>query len=297
VATAIVLARALATIAASATVRAAALLVMLLLLLLGGRLAVATRAAVTVGRVRVKGAAVRTGLLVLRLLTVIARAKPATTAAATVATTTTAAATSVAVRVALEELGHVLLGLAEELGELGSHVAIGLGEEGRGDTDVASTAGTTDAVDIVVNVGGQVIVDDVSDVGDVEATRSDGSGDEVGRLKVAERAESVLALALGAVTVDRRAPVALVVEELVERVGAALGLHENQGEALLAGREDVEQDRLFLGVVHVQDLSRGQRDQKKKKKKLGTGVKYKKPRTFWVMFSEVEPTRPTAKKT
>jgi hypothetical protein len=59
-------------------------------------------------------------------------------------------------------------------------------EEGSSQTLLACTAGTTDAVHVIVNVLGQVVVDHVRHVGDVQATRSHVSGHQDAALATAE---------------------------------------------------------------------------------------------------------------
>lgn len=66
-------------------------------------------------------------------------------------------------------LGHILLGLDQQLHEVAREAAIGVVEEGGGNTEVAHTAGTTDTVHVLLHVGRQVEVDHVTHVGYVQA--------------------------------------------------------------------------------------------------------------------------------
>ena len=61
-------------------------------------------------------------------------------------------------------LGHILLGLNEELDEVPREAAIGVVEEGRGHAQVTHTAGTTDAVHVLLNVRRQIKVYHVTHV-------------------------------------------------------------------------------------------------------------------------------------
>ncbi len=106
-------------------------------------------------------------------------------------------------------------------------------------TEIAHASGTTDAVDVLFDVGREVEVDDVLDMRDVETARSDGRGHQNGRLARAEPLEGVLALALAAVAVNRRHRVPVAVEELFQRVGAALRLDEHQRELFRSRRRNV----------------------------------------------------------
>lgn len=109
-------------------------------------------------------------------------------------------------------------------------------------------------MDVVVNVGGEVVVDDVLDVGDIETTGGDSGGDEDRGTSRAEHLKSTLTLALGAVTVNGGGREALVDEEVGEGVGHALGLDEDQGQTSTVSVKDVEQHTTLVHVLHVLDL-------------------------------------------
>lgn len=109
-------------------------------------------------------------------------------------------------------------------------------------------------MDVVVNVGGKVVVDDVLDVGDIETTSSDGGGDEDRGAARTEHLEGALTLTLSAVTVNGGGREALVDEEVGEGVGHALGLDEDQGKTCTVGVKDVEQHTTLVHVLHVLDL-------------------------------------------
>jgi hypothetical protein len=57
-----------------------------------------------------------------------------------------------------------LVGFFEQLDQVPNDPTVAAIEEGSRETGVASTTSTTDAVNVVINVGRKVIVDDVSDV-------------------------------------------------------------------------------------------------------------------------------------
>jgi hypothetical protein len=69
-----------------------------------------------------------------------------------------------------------------------------------------------------------------------------------------EHLQSLLTLALGAITVDGSGGESLVDEEVGERVGHALGLDEDQGETSTMGVEDIEKNRALVTVLNVLDL-------------------------------------------
>lgn len=109
-------------------------------------------------------------------------------------------------------------------------------------------------MDVVINVGGEIIVDNVGDVGNIQTTSSNGSSNHNGAASVTEELEGALTLTLGAVTVDRSGREALVDEEVGERVGHALGLDKDEGETTSVGVEDVEKDGALVNVLDVLNL-------------------------------------------
>lgn len=95
---------------------------------------------------------------------------------------------------------YLLVSLLQHPQERAGNVSVlRLGEQRCGDAEVAGAAGTTNLVHVLVNVGRQVKVDDVRDVGDIQTTGSDRCRNQDGGLACAEGLESILALALGAV--------------------------------------------------------------------------------------------------
>ena len=60
--------------------------------------------------------------------------------------------------------------------------------------------------------------------------------------------QRLLAVALGPVAVDTGAGVALAVQEVLQGVGALLGLHEHQGQGFLACKEKERRERETRGA-------------------------------------------------
>ncbi len=180
------------------------------------------------------------------------------------------------------------------------------GEWGRR-TQVAHTPRTTDAVDVLFDVGRQVKVDDVLDVRNVETAGSNGRGDEDRAPAGAEHAQGVLALALGAVAVDGSHRVAVVVQERLERVGSLLRLDEDERQRV---RCDQKKKALISFRLTAWMLLDGVKTNggenspvwrtslpASKSKRYSRFSFSSTQTTFCVMFSEVEPTRPTARNT
>ena len=91
--------------------------------------------------------------------------------------------------------------------------------------------GAADAVDVVLRLVGQVVVDDVGDAGHVDAARDDVGGDQHPDLAVAEGVERALAGVLRLVAVDRLGGDAVLGEVLRHPVGAVLGAGEDDDPA------------------------------------------------------------------
>lgn len=109
-------------------------------------------------------------------------------------------------------------------------------------------------MDVIINVGREIVVDNVGDVGDIETTSSDSSGNENGTSSVTEELEGTLSLTLCTVTVNGGGGEALVDEEVGERVGHALRFDEDQGQATSVGVEDVKKDRALVNILDILDL-------------------------------------------
>jgi hypothetical protein len=181
-----------------------------------------------------------------------------TSAAATSAATATRAVAATAEGALLgdvdEPLGNLLVGLLEELNELATEREVVAVEEGSRGTSVTGTTGTTDTVSVLSNVGGEVVQDNVGDVGNVETTSSDGSGDKNGGTASTECLEGSLTLTLSTVTVNGGGVVALRTEEVTKRVGHALSLNEDEDKTSgLLGKEKVKEKRTLVLLVDVLD--------------------------------------------
>ncbi len=73
----------------------------------------------------------------------------------------------------LEPARNLLVRLAQQLDEVLDDILVPTVEERRRHTRVTRTSSTTNAVHVVVDVGGKIVVDDMRHVRDIEPTRSD----------------------------------------------------------------------------------------------------------------------------
>ena len=148
-----------------------------------------------------------------------------------------------------EEVGHLLLRLVEYVVEVARNIAILVVEERDGLTGVAGAARAADAMHVLVDVGGQVEVDDELDVGDVETARRHRRGDQDGPAGAAEGAQRLLALRLALVAVYADGRIVLVLQVALELVGAALRLHKDERQRVRIGAQQVDEKRALLVLL------------------------------------------------
>ena len=162
-----------------------------------------------------------------------ATAPAAATAAALAATTGTHGGVALGVELgaALVKLKalevHLGDGLLHEVLDVVQVELLVIGDEGDGEALVAGAARTADAVNVVLRVHGHVEVDDVVDVGHVDAAGQDVGGHQDAHAAVLEVLEGAGALTLGAVAVDGLGGEALAVQALGQNLGARLGARED----------------------------------------------------------------------
>ena len=108
-------------------------------------------------------------------------------------------------------------------------------------------------MNVVVDIGGEIVVDDVGDVGDIQTTSSNSGSNHDGATAATEVVEGTLTLTLSAVTVDSSGRIVLVDEELGQGICHALGLDKDEGETGPEGVEEVKQDGALVNVLDVLD--------------------------------------------
>lgn len=109
-------------------------------------------------------------------------------------------------------------------------------------------------MNVIVNVGGEIVVDDVGDVGNIETTSGNSSGDKDGAATIPEELESSLTLTLGSVAMNGGGREVLLDQEIRERVGHALGLNEDKRQAAAMGVKNVQKDGSLVNVLDVFNL-------------------------------------------
>lgn len=152
--------------------------------------------------------------------------------------------------------GHLLdLGLVV-VGDVLEVADVVLGDKVDGHTLATETTRATDAVDVVLDVAGKVVVDDEGDLLDVDTTSEKVSGDEDTGGTSAELVHDDVALLLGGLSVGGRDGKVLGAHLLSELVDLSAGVAEDDGlgdgEGLVEVAEGVE--LVLLAVNHDVEL-------------------------------------------
>ena len=131
-------------------------------------------------------------------------------------------------------------------------------DQGDRDTGLACAAGAPDAVHVGLLVLGDLVVDDVGDVVDVDAAGGDVGGDEHVDVAGAERLERLLAGGLSQVAVHRADLEAAFGQLVGDLLGGALGAGEDhRGAAALGLQYPADQFDLVQRVGAVDELLGG----------------------------------------
>ena len=146
--------------------------------------------------------------------------------------------------------GHLLDLCAVELFDFAHHADIVSGDEVDGNTLTSETSTTTDAVDVVLAVGGQVVVDDKGNLLDIDTTGEKVSGDEDTGRSGTELLHDDITLCLVHVTVHGRDSEVTGSELVGEPVDLPAGVAEDDGlgdgDSLVQVGESVELPVLLL---------------------------------------------------
>lgn len=177
----------------------------------------------------------------------------ATAGATTASATSTTEASTLAGNV-LEERWNLLVGLLEELNEIANDTTVATVEEGSGDTSVTGTSSTTDSVDVVIDIGWEIVVDDVGNVWNIQTTSGNSGSDQDWAAAVTEHLQGALTLTLSAVTVDGGGWEVLVDQEIRQRIGHTLGLDEDEGKSAWVEVEDIQKNGALVHILNVLNL-------------------------------------------
>src|SRR5438067_9673782 len=145
---------------------------------------------------------------------------------------------------------------AGELFDPAQQVLLVRGCEARRAAAGLGARGPADAVHVVLRHVGQIEIDDVPDLRDVDAARRDVGRDQDPRASRAKAVERMVPLRLRTVPMDDRHPVPGPRQRLREAVGAALGAGEYQRRKLVLFEQGEEQRSLLL-LADEEDLLLG----------------------------------------
>lgn len=158
--------------------------------------------------------------------------------------------------------GHLLDLSAVELLNLTHHSDVVSGDEVDGDTLSAETTTTTNSVDVVLAVGGKVVVDDQGNLLDIDTTGQEISGDQDTGRAGSELLHDQVTLGLVHVTVHGRDSEITGSELVGEPVDLSAGVAEDDGlgdgDSLVQVGEGVELPLLLLnGDVELLNTLQG----------------------------------------
>jgi hypothetical protein len=95
-----------------------------------------------------------------------------------------------------------LVGLLEKLKKITDNTSVATVEEGSGDTSVTCTTSTTDSVNVVINIGWKIVIDNVDNVRDIQTSGCNGCSNKDWASTVSEHLQSTLTLALSTISVN-----------------------------------------------------------------------------------------------
>src|SRR6478672_7676374 len=128
--------------------------------------------------------------------------------------------------------------LADQLFDLGDSPAVAGADDGVGRAGFAGAAGATDAVHVVVGMMGDVEIEDVADIRNIEPAGGDVGGDQQFGFAAAERIERCGARRLIQVAVQRHGVETVTNERAVQLRDLALAIAKDDGVLEAVRRAD-----------------------------------------------------------
>jgi len=158
----------------------------------------------------------------------------------------------------LEEVRDLLLGLEKDVDKSRGDVLVALVVERSSMTLVADTTSTSDAVDVLRDAAilhsGQVVVDDVVDLRDIDTAAKDVGGDEDMGLIALETTHSVLTLKLGTAAVHENGGELTVVEVIVDFLHTRLAVAENESAAGRSSHQEIVESLLLRMALNEHNV-------------------------------------------
>lgn len=100
----------------------------------------------------------------------------------------------------------------------------------------------------------EVVVDDMHNIMNVEATSRDACSDQDGILTQTERANTILTLTLGAIAMNGDAGEVLVEQKVVKLVSSTLAIDEDDGTSRRGRQEQVLYSTTLHGCLNIDDI-------------------------------------------
>mmetsp|Transcript_5855 Transcript_5855/g.9060 ORF Transcript_5855/g.9060 Transcript_5855/m.9060 type:complete len:341 (-) Transcript_5855:463-1485(-) len=143
----------------------------------------------------------------------------------------------------------------QQINEITNHIFVRLVDKRSGKTCLSSTTGTTNTMNVLVDVGWHVKVHNMDDIADVKTTRSHIGRNQEATLATLKLVESHLTLVLSAVSMDGDGRKTLRAQKVFERVCRTLGLDKDEGKTLHSG-EKINEKIAFVLIGHLDKLLR-----------------------------------------
>jgi hypothetical protein len=109
-------------------------------------------------------------------------------------------------------------------------------------------------MNVFIDVGHKIIVDNVHNVLDIQATSGDTSGNQDGTLSRTESDECIFTLTLSTITMDRGGRQLEVVKVVVKGISSALVVDENKRTSRRSRAKQVVQSLLLLELINPNDV-------------------------------------------
>jgi hypothetical protein len=109
-------------------------------------------------------------------------------------------------------------------------------------------------MNVLVDVGNKIVVDDVHHVLDIQATSSDASGNQDGTLSRTESDEGIFTLTLSTITMDRGGRQLEVIKVVVKSISSTLVVDEDKSTSRRGGAKQIIQSLLLLELINPNDV-------------------------------------------
>ena len=152
-----------------------------------------------------------------------------------------------------EPRGNLLFSFMKNLKQLANNTLVFFADQSSGKASLACSASSSNTMDIIVDVGWHIKVDDVGNVVDIKTSGSDIGGDQEGGFSRREEPQSDQAVRLLSIAVDGRGWEIVVQKESFQVVGLLSSLNKDDGQPLDTIAQ-IEQHLWFVGFFDPNKL-------------------------------------------